>query len=101
MRSPLRVVHGVLRDIASLFFDDGSLAIAVLVILAVTELLARLGAFDPAATMVFLVSAVIAALVENVVRTARAQAAVSFETQARADETPVVPPRVVMPFPHR
>lgn len=59
------------REIAGLFFDDGSLAIAVLVILAATAILIDAAWFDGPVAMAFLVGGVIAALLENVVRTAR------------------------------
>jgi hypothetical protein len=61
----------LLREIAGLFFDDGSLAIAVLVILATTAILLGNAWFDGPEAMAFLVGGVIAALMENVVRTAR------------------------------
>ena len=60
------------RELAGLFFDDGSLAIAVLLILAATALFASTPWFDAPAAMAFLVGAVIVALLENVLRTARA-----------------------------
>jgi hypothetical protein len=68
MRALLRLA----REVAGLFFDDGSLAIVVLVILAATAILMQAAWFDGALPMVFLVGGVIAALAENVVRTARA-----------------------------
>jgi hypothetical protein len=61
----------LLREIAGLFFDDGSLAIAVLVILAATATLVHAGWIGAAAAMAFLVGGVTAALLENVLRTAR------------------------------
>ena len=60
-----------LRAIAGLFFDDGSLALVVVAILATTALLVAKAWFDSPEAMTFLVGAVIAALIENVLRTAR------------------------------
>ena len=65
-----RVLH-LLREVAGLFFDDGSLAIAVLVILATTAILLGNAWFDGPEAMAFLVGGVIATLLENVVRKAR------------------------------
>jgi hypothetical protein len=59
------------RQLAGLFFDDGSLAITVLVILGVTAFLLQSAWIDRATAMVFLAGGVIAALLENVTRTAR------------------------------
>ncbi len=67
----MRRVLDLFREIAGLFFDDGSLAIAVLVILAVTATLLGNSWFDGPEAMAFLVGGVVAALLENVVRTAR------------------------------
>ncbi len=67
----MRRVLDLLREVAGLFFDDGSLAIAVLVILAVTAILLGNAWFDGPEAIAFLVGGVIAALLENVVRTAR------------------------------
>jgi hypothetical protein len=60
------------REIAGLFFDDGSLALVVLAILATTAVLFSNTWFDDPEAMVFLVGAVTAALLENVARTSRA-----------------------------
>ena len=67
----MRRVLALLREVAGLFFDDGSLAIAVLVIVAITAILLGNAWFDGPEAMAFLVGGVIAALLENVVRTAR------------------------------
>ncbi len=72
MKALVRSAIGLAREIAGLFVDDGSLALAVLVILAATAILMHAAWLDTPAAMTFLVSAVIAALVENVARTARA-----------------------------
>jgi hypothetical protein len=62
---------GFLQSIAGLFFDDGSLALVVIAILATTAILVANAWFDSTEAMAFLVGAVIAALLENVLRTAR------------------------------
>ena len=67
MRALLRFV----REIAGLFFDDGSLAITVLVILAAAAILTHSAWFNGPVAMAFLVGGVTAALLENVIRTAR------------------------------
>jgi hypothetical protein len=72
MNRIIDAVTRLARELAGLFFDDGSLAIAVLLILAATALYASTPWFDAPAAMAFLVGAVVAALIENVLRTARA-----------------------------
>jgi hypothetical protein len=64
-------VPGLLRKVARLFFDDGSLAIAALVVLAATAILMDTAWFDGSAAMAFLVGGVTAALLKHAVRTAR------------------------------
>lgn len=68
MKALMSSALALLRQLAGLFFDDGSLAIAVLVILAATAILSSA---DEQAATAFLVAGVIAALLENVLRTAR------------------------------
>jgi hypothetical protein len=70
----MKAVLGFLREVAGLFFDDGSLAIVVLLILLTTAILTSNSWFDGPEAMAFLVGGVIAALLENVLRTARAGA---------------------------
>jgi hypothetical protein len=70
----MRALQRFARDIAGLFFDDGSLAIAVLSILAAAAILAEAAWFDGLVGMAFLVGGIMAALLENVVRTARGAA---------------------------
>jgi hypothetical protein len=72
MKSFLDSALGLARQLAGLFFDDGSLAIMVLLILAANALYTSTPWVHGPAAMAFLVGAVIAALLENVVRTARA-----------------------------
>jgi hypothetical protein len=67
-----RVMRAV-RELAGLFFDDGSLAIVLLFVLGAAATLSNAAWFspEPLAAMALLVGGVIAALAENVVRTAR------------------------------
>ena len=57
-------------ELFGLFVDDGSLAQAILVLLAVTALLAREESIDIGYAAVLLVAGSIIVLVENVVRSA-------------------------------
>jgi hypothetical protein len=68
----VKALIGFARELAGLFFDDGSLAIAILVILGATAILMHAAWFTDTLAMAFLVGAVVAALLENVLRTARA-----------------------------
>lgn len=72
MRALADAVARVSRELAGLFFDDGSLAITVLVILAATALFASTPWFDAPVAMAFLVGTIVVALLENVLRSARA-----------------------------
>jgi hypothetical protein len=72
MKARVNPVLGPLRNVAGLFFDDGSLAIVVLVVFAATAIRMNTAWFDGPVAIAFLVSGIIAALLENVVRTARA-----------------------------
>jgi hypothetical protein len=66
-------VMRIVREVAQLFFDDGSLAIAIILVLGATAILSHAAWFAPGppAAIAFLVGGVVATLVENVVRTAR------------------------------
>jgi hypothetical protein len=70
----MNAVLGALRELAGLFLDDASLAIAVLVVLASTAMLVHAAGVGGSAAMALLVGGVVAALVENVLRTARIRA---------------------------
>jgi hypothetical protein len=59
------------RGLAGLFLDDAILAIAVLFVLASAAILLHAGSLDQSAAMAFLVGGVVAALVENFLRTSR------------------------------
>jgi hypothetical protein len=69
----MKPVMRFVRELAGLFFDDGSLAIALLFILAAAAILSNAAWFspEPQAAMTILVAGVVTALAENVVRTAR------------------------------
>jgi hypothetical protein len=59
-----------MKTLLGLFFDDGSLALTVLVLLATSALAMRAQWLSGRAAMALLAVAIIAALIENVVRTA-------------------------------
>ena len=67
----MKILSTIGRELFGLFVDDGSLAQAILVLLAVIALLAREELFDISHTAVLLVAGSIIVLVENVVRSAR------------------------------
>ena len=67
----MKPIFASLKELAGLFFDDGRLAIAVLVLLAATALLRQAFPPDGPLAAAFLVAGVVAALLENVIRTAR------------------------------
>jgi len=59
------------RRVLALFFDDGSLALVILGVLVAAGLLKHASVTSSRGAMVLLVAGTVAALVENVVRTAR------------------------------
>jgi hypothetical protein len=65
-------MKAALRAVAGLFFDDGSLALVVLGVLIATSLLRHAGLIGDLGAMALLVAGTVAALIENVVRTALA-----------------------------
>jgi hypothetical protein len=80
-----RISGTVLRwlgSLARLFFDDATLAITVLLVLAATALFASTPWFESPAAIALLVGGVVAVLVENVLRTGR-RASASSETVRR------------------
>ena len=89
-------VLGLMGNMAGLFFDDGRLAIAVLMILGATAIIAHSGLFAEPVRIVFLVSAVMAALLENVVRSAGATMAAVGAALRQAQDRPSSP-RSAMP----
>ena len=64
------IVH-TFKTVLGLFFDDGSLAIAIVALLVWVALLARAQLVPPSLPMALLVVGTLVLLVENVVRTAR------------------------------
>ena len=71
----MKMLSTIGRELFGLFVDDGSLAQAILVLLAVTALLAREEFIDISYVAVLLVAGSIIVLVENVVRSARNKSA--------------------------
>jgi hypothetical protein len=67
----MKMLSTIARELFGLFVDDGSLAHAIVVLLAVTALLAREQFIDISHAAVLLVAGSIIVLVENVVRSAR------------------------------
>jgi hypothetical protein len=61
------------KTLAGLFFDDGSLALAIVALLGSLVLLAHAGLASPLIMMVLLVVGTLVLLLENVIRTARRQ----------------------------
>jgi hypothetical protein len=61
-----------MRALLGLFFDDGSLALVILGVLVATSLSGHMGFIGNRGAMVLLVAGTVAALIENVVRTALA-----------------------------
>ena len=70
----MKMLSTIGRELFGLFVDDGSFAQAILVLLAVTALLAREESIDIGYAAVLLVAGSIIVLVENVVRSARKSA---------------------------
>ena len=66
----MKTLSTIGRELFGLFVDDGSLAQAILVLLAVTALLARGALNDFSQAAVLLVAGSIIVLLENVVRSA-------------------------------
>jgi len=67
----MKMLSTIARELFGLFVDDGSLAQAIVVLLAVIALLAREEFIDISYVAVLLVAGSIIVLVENVVRSAR------------------------------
>ena len=67
----MKMLSTIGRELFGLFVDDGSLAQAIVVLLAVIALLAREESIDIGYAAVLLVAGSIIVLVENVVRSAR------------------------------
>ena len=67
----MKMLSTIGRELFGLFVDDGSLAQAILVLLAVTALLAREESIDIGYAAVLLIAGSIIVLIENIVRSAR------------------------------
>jgi hypothetical protein len=66
----MKTLRKIGRELFGLFVDDGSLALAIFALLAVTALLARETLIDVSQSAVLLVAGSIIVLIENVVRSA-------------------------------
>ena len=66
----MKTLSTIGRELFGLFVDDGSLALAILILLAVIALLARDALIDVSHAAVLLVAGSIIVLIENVVRSA-------------------------------
>lgn len=67
----MNAIFGMIKTLFGLFFDDGSLAVAIIGLLVALALLATAGLLvSPVITMVLLVGGTLLLLLENVIRTA-------------------------------
>jgi hypothetical protein len=66
----MKTLLAILREIAGLFVDDGSLALAILAVVAVAALLAFILKASALAVGLVLLGGCVAVLIENVLRTA-------------------------------
>src|SRR5262249_20651915 len=69
--SRMKLVQTIFRELFGLFVDDGSLAIALLALLAAILFLTRENFLTGGAAALLLVAGALAVLVENVMRSAR------------------------------
>jgi hypothetical protein len=67
----MRALIGILREVASLFVDDGSLALAILAVVAIAAFLAIVLKVSALAVGLVLLGGCVAVLIENVIRTAQ------------------------------
>ena len=68
----MNAVVGMVKTLLGLFFDDGSLALGIVSLLAALAVLTHAGLLTSApTTMVLLVGGTLLLLVENVIRTSR------------------------------
>jgi hypothetical protein len=67
----MRTLTAILREVAGLFVDDGSLALAILAVVAVAAFLAIVLKISALAVGLVLLGGCVAVLIENVVRTAQ------------------------------
>jgi hypothetical protein len=67
----MNAIVGTIKTLFGLFFDDGSVAVAIIGMLVALALLAHAGLLvSPVVTMVLLVGGALLLLLENVIRTA-------------------------------
>jgi hypothetical protein len=67
----MKTLLSILRDVAGLFVDDGSLALAILAVVAVAAFLAIVLKVSALAVGLVLLGGCVAVLIENVIRTAQ------------------------------
>jgi hypothetical protein len=66
----MKTILAILREVAGLFVDDGSLALAILAVVAVAAFLAVVLKVSALAVGLVLLGGCVAVLIENVIRTA-------------------------------
>jgi hypothetical protein len=67
----MRTLIAILREVAGLFVDDGSLALAILAVVGVAAFLAIILKVSALAVGLVLLSGCAAVLIENIIRTVR------------------------------
>jgi len=67
----MRTLIAILREVAGLFVDDGSLALAILAVVGVAAFLAIILKASALAVGLVLLGGCVAVLIENVIRTVR------------------------------
>jgi hypothetical protein len=67
----MRTLIAILREVAGLFVDDGSLALAILVVVGVAAFLAIILKASALAVGLVLLGGCVAVLIENIMRTVR------------------------------
>jgi hypothetical protein len=67
----MRTLIAILREVAGLFVDDGSLALAILVVVAIAAFLAIVLKVSALAVGLVLLGGCAAVLIENIMRTVR------------------------------
>jgi hypothetical protein len=67
----MRTLIAILREVANLFVDDGSLALAILAVVAIAAFLAIVLKASALAVGLVLLGGCAAVLIENIIRTVR------------------------------
>ena len=67
----MSLIRSILSEALGLFIDDGSLALQIVVLIAVLTTLVRLAAFSPLVAAVLLLAGCVIILVTSVLRRAR------------------------------